>query len=211
MPRRYLGCSGQNRVASEPGCEKIDAQISKGHFRGRVLSLSQRRKIRSPSARFVKPRFPVSEPGCRQQCADDAISGKIFSGELACLTAMTGIISSDCIDTSKRLFVGGVFEEAAADRIEFAKSRAHRHYWSTCGKVASAAIAEPAAVRSHINVLCDRELTARVGYKIPVTRHISRNRTGINQAPAAPLYRGTHVLIGRQHRHPKTSPRPVSW
>jgi len=66
----------------------------------------------------------ASEPGCCQQRAEDALGGKIFPGERSRLTAVTGIISHDCIDSSERLFMGGVFEEAAADRIEFAKSRA---------------------------------------------------------------------------------------
>ena len=74
--------------------------------------------------------------------------------------AVTSIVRRYGVDSGKRLFMVRILQEAAADRIKFAKSGAHRHHRSAGGKIASTAIAKPAAVRSHIDVLCDGKLAA---------------------------------------------------
>ena len=93
---------------------------------------------------------------------------------------MFGVVSDDRIDGSECLFMGCVFEEAAANGIEFTNSRSHRYYWATGGKIASAAIAKPTAVRSDINVLCDRKFAARMGYKMSVAQEISGDRSWVD-------------------------------
>jgi len=127
-----------------------------------------------------RPRPIVSQPGRRQKRTHDAISGKIFPCDHSRGATVFGVVSDDRIDGSECLFMGSIFEEAAAHGVEFTNSRSHRYYWTTGSKIASATIAKPTAVRSDINVLCDRKLAARMGYKMSVAQQISGNRSWVN-------------------------------
>src|SRR5205814_5458877 len=78
------------------------------------------------------------------------------------------------------------------------------------GQIADRTIAEPAAIGPDIDVLGDRELTARASNEIPVGGHIGGNRPRINELPAGALDGAADRLIRRQHRHAEAGLRPVS-
>src|SRR5438874_13106773 len=101
--------------------------------------------------------------------------------------------------------MAGIFEKAAPDRIELAEAGAHRNHWPASRKITSAAIAEPPAVCLDVNILRHGELAARMRDEVAVMRHIGRDRTRIDEAPAAGRYGRAHPAVGRRHRHAETA------
>ena len=103
----------------------------------------------------------------------------------------------------------GILKPADADRAKFAETRAHRYHWPAGRQIADAAIAEPSAVGSNVNILRHREFAARTGDKIAVGPHVGRNWTRIDEAPAASSDNRAYSIVRRQHGYAKTAVRPV--
>src|SRR5437588_12503433 len=98
----------------------------------------------------------------------------------------------------------GILKPADPGRAKFAETRAHRYHRPAGREIADAAIAEPSAVGSNVNILRHRELAARTGDKTAVGPHVGRNPARIDKAPAATGDNRSYSIVRRQHGDAKT-------
>src|ERR687898_2774569 len=117
-------------------------------------------------------------------------------GQGASGVGMMGIIPRYLFDTGQRLLQRRKGDQALADRIEAFKPGILRQDGFAAGKIADAAVAEPAAVGLHVHVLGDHELGTRVLNERSVGPGITSNGGRVHQRPTVSLEKREITALG---------------
>src|SRR5713226_6588585 len=100
------------------------------------------------------------DSGILQQLAQDLVGSKILSGDLAGGVCVARIVRVDLIDCGQHLLHSGKGKEPSTGGDELAEAGLLGHYRLSCGQIAHAAIAEPAAPWAYIDVLGHSKFSA---------------------------------------------------
>src|SRR5690348_4491107 len=97
---------------------------------------------------------------------------------------MAGIVPADRPEGLESLVQRQELKQTLARRIELVETGFHGDHGPARGEIANAAVAEPAAVGPHVNVLGDREFAPRARDEVAIAGHISGDRPRIEDTPA---------------------------
>src|SRR5579864_7210731 len=131
----------------------------------------------------------------------NAITGKKFRRQAARRPGVAAVVGPDLVDRGDRTRRVGIFEQAFADRVEATEFRGHGHDRAPRCEIADAAVAEPAAFGSNINILGNSKFTTRGSDKTRIGFERRRNGARIDKIPALARHERLDLGRGRQHRH----------